>query len=76
LLGFSPIEALVAATPTGGLLMEMDVGEVKAGMLAYLLIVDGDPTVDVRLLQNKQKIAAVMKGWQFHRRPTWQERTQ
>jgi len=53
LFGFSPIEALVAATKHGGELMAMDVGEIRAGMLADLLLVDGDPTADVTLLQDR-----------------------
>lgn len=69
LLGYSPVEALVAATRHGGELMAMDVGEVKAGMLADLLLVDGDPTVDVAVLQDKARIPAVMKGVLFHRAP-------
>lgn len=70
LLGFTPMEALVAATRHGGELMDMDVGLVKAGMLADLLLVDGDPTQDVTILQDKARIPAVMKGGAFHRAPT------
>jgi imidazolonepropionase-like amidohydrolase len=69
MLGFSPIEALVAATKLGGELMEMDVGQVKAGMLADLLLIDGDPTQDVTLLQDKSRMPVVMKDGRFHRAP-------
>ncbi|WP_298170610.1 amidohydrolase family protein [Novosphingobium sp.] len=65
LFGFSPIEALVAATKQGGELVGWDVGQVKAGYLADLLLVDGDPTADVRILQDKQNLAAIIKGGQF-----------
>ena len=68
LLGFSPTEALVAATRQGGELMDLDVGQVRAGMLADLLLIDGDPTVDVTVLQNKARMPVVMKGGKFHRR--------
>ena len=68
LLGFSPIEALVAATKHGGELMDMDVGLVKSGMLADLLLVDGDPSADVTILQDKARIPVVMKDGRFHRR--------
>jgi imidazolonepropionase-like amidohydrolase len=65
LFGFSPTEALVAATKQGGELVGWDVGQVKAGYLADLLLVDGDPTADVRILQDKQNLAAIIKGGQF-----------
>jgi imidazolonepropionase-like amidohydrolase len=71
LFGFSPIEALVAATSLGGELMAMEVGEIRPGKLADLLLVDGDPTLDVRILQDKARIPAVMKDGRFHRAPTW-----
>ena len=70
ILGFSPVEALVAVTRHGGELMEMEVGEVKAGKLADLLLVDGDPTADVTILENKERIPVVMKDGRFYRTPT------
>lgn len=68
LFGYSPSEALVAATRHGGELMGLDVGEVAPGKLADLLLVDGDPTVDVRVLEDKSKLAAIMKGGRFYKR--------
>jgi imidazolonepropionase-like amidohydrolase len=65
LFGFTPAETLVAATKQGGELMGLPVGEVKAGMLADLLLVDGDPTVDVTILQDKAKLTRIMKGGVF-----------
>ena len=70
LFGFSPTEALVAATRHGGELVDWEVGVVKAGWLADLLLVESDPTRDVRLLQNKANLAAIMKGGTFHKAPT------
>ena len=67
LLGFSPIEALVAATRYGGELMDMPLGQIRAGMFADILLVDGDPTADVTVLQDKHRIPVVMKGGDFHR---------
>lgn len=69
LFGYTPTDALVAATKLGGELMAMDLGQVREGYLADLLLVDGDPTQDVRLLQDKSRIQAVMKGGLFHRAP-------
>jgi imidazolonepropionase-like amidohydrolase len=68
--GFSTSETLVAATRYGGELMDMDVGEVKAGMLADLLMVDGDPVTHIAILQDKNKIPVVMKNGEFHRLAT------
>jgi imidazolonepropionase-like amidohydrolase len=67
LFGYSPTEALVAATRLGGQLMDMPVGEIKAGCLADLLLVKGDPTQDVRILQSKTNLQVIMKGGQFHK---------
>ena len=62
--GFSPSEALQAATRTGGQIMNRghELGLVKQGYLADLLLVDGDPLKDVRVLQDKQRFAFIMKG--------------
>jgi imidazolonepropionase-like amidohydrolase len=62
--GFSPSEALQAATRTGGEIMMRghELGQVKPGFLADLLLVDGDPLHDVRVLQDKTRFAMIMKG--------------
>jgi imidazolonepropionase-like amidohydrolase len=67
LLGYTPTEALVAATKLGGELMDLQVGQVREGWLADLLLVAGDPVQDVRLLQNKELMPVVMKNGRFHR---------
>jgi imidazolonepropionase-like amidohydrolase len=69
LFGYSPAEALVAATKHGGELMDLDVGLIRAGMLADLLLVDGDPTADVTILEDKANLAAIMQGGRFHKAP-------
>jgi imidazolonepropionase-like amidohydrolase len=69
LFGFTPIEALVAATRHGGALMDLPVGEIKPGMLADLLLVEGDPTSDVTVLQNKNNLRAIMKDGRFFKSP-------
>ncbi len=72
LLGYSPMDAIVAATKLGAeLMMQGDaLGQVKEGFLADLLLVDGDPTKDVRLLQDRDRLLAIMKDGEFHKRPT------
>jgi len=67
--GYTPSEALNAATELGGQLMDLDVGLIKQGYLADLLLVDGDPTQDVRVLQDKNKLTAIMKDGKFHKAP-------
>ena len=42
---------------------------IKQGYLADLLLVDGDPAADVRILQDKTRILAIMKDGEFHKAP-------
>ena len=69
LYGFTPAEALSAATMLGGQLMGQDVGLVREGWLADLLLIDGDPTQDVSILQNKDRIRMIMLGGRMHKTP-------
>lgn len=66
LFGYSPSEALQCATRVGGELMGLAVGELKAGYLADLLVVDGDPLADVRVLQDRARIRLVVKDGAVH----------
>ena len=71
LLGFSPAEALTAATKLGGEIMGMghELGQIKPGYLADLLLVRGDPTRQIALLQDRNNLLAIMKGGRFHKAP-------
>ena len=71
LLGFTPMEAIQAATRHGGALMGQpnDLGQVKEGYLADLLLVDGDPLDDIAILQDAGRLHGIMKGGRFHKRP-------
>jgi imidazolonepropionase-like amidohydrolase len=71
LLGFTPMDALVAATRLGGALMGKpdELGVVRSGALADLLLVDGDPLADIALLQNRERLLAIMKDGTFHKAP-------
>ena len=62
--GFSTSEALQAATRIGGeiMLRGHELGQIRPGFLADLLLVDGDPLHDVRVLQDKTRLAMIMKG--------------
>jgi imidazolonepropionase-like amidohydrolase len=72
LFGYSPTEALVAATKLGGEIMGMgdELGLARPGYLADLLLIDGDPTQDVRLLQDRSRIRMIMQGGRLHKAPT------
>jgi imidazolonepropionase-like amidohydrolase len=61
LFGYSPIEALVAATKLGGELMGLQVGLVKAPWLADFVLVQGNPVEDIAILQEPQRLLMVMK---------------
>ncbi|MFT4269351.1 MAG: amidohydrolase family protein, partial [Xenophilus sp.] len=63
LLGFSPAQTLRAATRWGACLMgrEASLGLVREGYLADLVLVEGDPLEDIGILQDRSKLAMVMK---------------
>lgn len=71
MLGFSPMEALLSATRHGGAIMGManELGQVKEGFIADILLVDGDPLADIRILQDKHRLLAIMKDGKFHKEP-------
>ncbi len=72
LFGFAPAEVLMMATKYGGQMMGMgdELGLIKPGYLADLLLVDGDPVKDVTLLQKRDALLMVMKDGQYHKAPT------
>lgn len=78
--GYSPAEALRCATAVGGSLMmggrEGELGVIRAGALADLLLVDGDPLRDLSLLVGPKHIPMVMKGGKLHRDPRRQQATE
>jgi imidazolonepropionase-like amidohydrolase len=70
-LGYPPIEALVAGTQYGGQLMGMgdELGLVKSGYIADLLVVKGDPTHDVTVMEHADNLVVIMQGGRFHKQP-------
>jgi imidazolonepropionase-like amidohydrolase len=42
-------------------------GRVQAGYLADILLVDGNPLLDLSLLQDRNSLLAIMKDGQFHK---------
>jgi imidazolonepropionase-like amidohydrolase len=60
--GMSEMEAIVAATKVAAEAIGLEaVGTIQKGMRADLLLVDGDPIVDIRILQDARKLRMVMK---------------
>ena len=70
--GWSPIEALRAGTimPATSLGYAKDVGSLEVGKLADLVVLDADPTVDIR---NSDKISRVMLGGRLYDSATMNE---
>ena len=73
--GFTPLEAIRAATEWGGQLMGPglglgdELGQVREGYLADLLLVDGDPAQEIEILQDRDRLLAIMKDGAFHKAP-------
>jgi imidazolonepropionase-like amidohydrolase len=63
-LGFTPMEAIVAATKVSAECLDMDkeVGTIESGKYADLVVLDGDPLADIRILQEEARIVQVFKG--------------
>ncbi|MFE4966171.1 amidohydrolase family protein [Streptomyces sp. NPDC056660] len=69
--GFTPAEALSAATRDGGWVMGMagELGLIREGYLADLVLVDGDPLDDIRVLQDRDRLTAIMKDGVLYKAP-------
>ena len=67
--GMTPMQAIVANTKAGAEVMGMldEFGTLEAGKLADVIVVDGDPLADIRLLQQRERIQLVMKGGEIVR---------
>jgi imidazolonepropionase-like amidohydrolase len=67
--GYSPTEALMAATKVGGELMGYpgELGVLVPGAFADLLVVAGNPVDDVALLQDHGKLEAIIKDGVFYK---------
>ncbi len=70
-LGFTPMEAILSTTKLGGEIMMKgaELGQIKDGGLADVLLVDGDPLSNLAILRDPRKILAVMKDGVFYKKP-------
>jgi imidazolonepropionase-like amidohydrolase len=62
--GIPPLDVIRWATRNGAELMGRDheLGSVREGFLADLLVVDGDPLRDIGVLQDQARLLAIVKG--------------
>jgi imidazolonepropionase-like amidohydrolase len=68
--GLSPADTIVAATRNAAELLDLlDVtGTVEPGKAADLLVVDGDPLADIRVLGDRDRLPGILKDGQWVRR--------
>ena len=69
--GYTPAEALKCATAVGGDLMghKGELGVIKEGALADILLVDGNPLLDQSVLVGPGRFSMIMKDGKMHRDP-------
>ena len=69
LLGFSPMDTIVSATKMGGEIMGQgdELGLIKEGYLADILVVDGDPLKDIKIMQDHNKLNVIMQDGKLHK---------
>jgi len=62
-IGIAPNEVIKWATSNGAEMMQRDdLGRIEAGRLADLLVVDGNPLLDMSLLADRDRLHLVMQG--------------
>jgi imidazolonepropionase-like amidohydrolase len=71
LVGYKPMDAIVAGTQLGARAMRMQdkIGTLEPGKYADLIVVDGNPLENISILEDRKNITHVMKGGEFFRQP-------
>ena len=64
--GFSPVDAIFAATATNADIMDLDAGRLVAGKLADLVLVAGDPASDITVLRDRRNLRVFLGGKGIH----------
>jgi imidazolonepropionase-like amidohydrolase len=68
--GMKPLDALRAGTSRAADLCDLpELGTLREGAAADLLLVDGDPVTNIKVLQDKNRLLAIMKDGEFHKAP-------
>jgi imidazolonepropionase-like amidohydrolase len=64
--GLAPVEGIAAATQGSARALGLpDVGTVTSGAVADLLVIDGDPVADIRVLCRPEHISMVIQAGEF-----------
>jgi imidazolonepropionase-like amidohydrolase len=63
-VGFSPLETITCATRTGAEIMGRgrELGTLEPGKLADVLVVEGDVLAEIRILEDRSRLRAVLQG--------------
>ncbi len=76
-LGLSPLEAITCATRNNAIAMRMtdQLGQITPGYRADVIVVDGDPSKDITILQDRARLRAVIsRGVPVDLTQPWPER--
>ncbi|PWY74277.1 hypothetical protein BO70DRAFT_364271 [Aspergillus heteromorphus CBS 117.55] len=67
--GYTPMESILAATALGGEMMGHpdELGKVQPGYYADVILVDGDPLADIAVLQDQEKLHAIVINGHVHK---------
>jgi len=67
--GMSAMDAIVASTKTASecIHMQHDVGTIEPGKFADILLVDGDPLDDIKILREPARLPLIMQGGRIHK---------
>jgi imidazolonepropionase-like amidohydrolase len=70
--GYTPEGALICATRNGGLVMRDggDLGTIKEGSLADMLLVNGNPLDDLAIMTDHDRLVMIMKDGQLYKNET------
>ena len=68
-VGIAPLDVIRWATRNGAELMGRgdELGQIAPGRLADLLVVDGDPSAEIAVLQDRKRLRAILKGGVFYK---------
>lgn len=67
--GLTPMQSIVASTLGAAKLLRLDqrLGTLAVGKLADVLVVNGDPLADIKVIQDKNNLVAILKGGEVYK---------